>query len=215
MLKQVFVAAVLVTSPALASAATIVNGSFEAGTYEDNEQGFQPLPGGSTAITGWTVVGESVDWTSDLWQAADGDFSLDLSGLVGQTGGISQTIDDLIVGTIYDLSFAMSGNPFGAPFVKSLTLDVGGASETFTYDIATNENTNSNMKWQAFTFRFTATGTSALLTFTDNVGTGWGAALDNVSIAPVGTTPIPVPAALPLLLAGLGGLALLRRPRTL
>lgn len=216
MLKHFLVAAVLATSPALASAATIVNGSFETGNYVNEGYGFDRLTLNSTDITGWTVLNDTVVWVGTFWQAADGALSLDLSGDIGAQGSIGQTITDLIVGTVYDLSFAMSGHPAAVdPKVKSLTVDVGGTSETFTYDIGGNANSYADMKWQERTFRFTATGTSALLKFTANDSTGYGAALDNVSIAQVGTTPIPVPAALPLLLAGLGGLALLRQPRTL
>ena len=68
------------------------------------------------------------------------------------------------------------------------------------------------MKWEYKQFFFTATGTTETLTFTAlssaTTGCCWGPGLDNISIAAV-----PLPASAPLILAGLGALAALRRRR--
>ena len=68
------------------------------------------------------------------------------------------------------------------------------------------------MKWEDKQFFFTAINTSETLTFTALATTStqgvYGAGLDNISIAAV-----PLPASAPLILAGLGALAALRRRR--
>jgi hypothetical protein len=58
-----FVAAILATAAftGSASAATIVNGSFEDSSVNPGG-GFATLSGGSTAITGWTVGANSIDY---------------------------------------------------------------------------------------------------------------------------------------------------------
>src|SRR5688572_11650647 len=74
------------------SATLLVNDSFEAG---------MPIPGdrltlraGSTAIPGWVVSRDNVDYVESLWAAAEGTRSLDLNG-EGAAGAISQTVATL------------------------------------------------------------------------------------------------------------------------
>ncbi len=116
-------------------------------------------------------------------------------------GSISQTITDLIIGQSYRLAFYMAGNPDGGPTVKTLNASIDGASGDFTFD--TTGKSTTNMGYVRKFLDFTATSTSALLSFTSKDAGAYGAALDNVSIS-----EIPVPASAPLLLAGLGGLAM-------
>ena len=66
----------------------VTNPSFELGTFVNRGDGFQILPLGSTAITGWTVVNDSLAWGTLPNSAAgvnpvtpfDGTFFLDLQG---------------------------------------------------------------------------------------------------------------------------------------
>ncbi len=184
-----------------ANAATITNGSFEGlGT-----PGFVTENAPSLAITGWTIGGHSVDWINDYWEPQDGSNSVDLNGN-GQ-GSIFQTISDLIVNTTYKVTFYLGGNSDGAPTIKNVGVDVGLGQQAFTFD-TTGTDIPSPMNWAEYSYVFTATSTSQVLTFASLDSGSFGAALDNVSIS-----TIPIPASLPLLLAGLGGLAMIRRRR--
>lgn len=200
-MKKILAALALTAATATgASAATIVNGSFEApGTFSG---GFQTVGTGGTGITGWTVWQGSVDLINTYWQNSDGDYSIDMSGNVD--GGIAQMITDLIVGQRYRVLFDMAGNPDGPPPVKGLSASVGAVGDYFTFD--STGATRSNMGWVTMVLEFTALSTEQLLVFTGKAGTAYGAALDNVRIAAV-----PLPATAPLLLLGIGAVAAARR----
>src|ERR1700736_3616949 len=83
--------ALLFAGVAGAGAAPFTNGGFEAGNYTGNLSTFQTLGNGSTAITGWTVGGNSIDWIAGYWQPNSGAMSIDLDG--NAPGSISQTFD--------------------------------------------------------------------------------------------------------------------------
>jgi choice-of-anchor C domain-containing protein len=193
--------AVLTASLALfgasATAATVTNGSFELPDIGGTFNGTSP--------SGWTVLG-SVDLINTYWQAQDGGQSIDLSRSSPAT--ISQSVSGFTIGQTYELSFWMSGNPDGPPPIKMLTASVGGTSVDFTFDSSTNSK--ADMGWLEKTFLFSATSETMLLSFqgTDNPGTAYGAALDNVSISAV-----PVPAAGLLLLGGLAAFGMFKRKR--
>lgn len=189
-----------------AHAASITNGSFE----EDSGIGvgsFRTLGNGDTSITGWTVGG-AVDWIGTYWAPADGARSVDMSAT--RAGSLAQVLMSLVIGTTYDVTFALSGNPAGTPTIKTLNVAVGNENADYTYDV-TGNNT-SNMNWVYRTFSFTADATSETLTFTSLDNTAYGPALDDVSIA-TNTPAVPLPASAVLLMGGLAGLAGLRRLR--
>ena len=206
-MKSLIISVVLGLSAAqMASAATIVNGSFEDPDVTDP---FATFTAGSTAITGWTVGFGSVDVVDTLWIAQDGNQAVDLDG--SAVGSIFQTITDLIVGTSYTISFYMSGNPDGPPPVKTMDVSVGANTAGYSFDMA-NGNAETGV-WELNTFTFTAAATSEVLTFASTTGGNfYGAALDNVSIAP-SVSPVPRPAGGLMLIGGLAGLAALRRKR--
>ena len=192
--------AAFVLGASAASAATIINGGFEA---PDAVNQFDTLTG--TQLTGWTIGG-SIDLIGSYWESAEGDQSIDLNGN-GQ-GSISQMINALVVNATYAITFAIAGNSDSLPTIKTMTVDVGGVPSTYTFD-TTGTDVPSPMNWVYRTFTFTATNTSMLLTFASQDAGSWGMALDDVSIAAV-----PVPAGGLLLLGALGGLAGLRRRKT-
>ena len=214
-LKSLGLAAALFigVSAGAANAATLLtNGSFEDPTASNP---FSTIPS-VASLPGWDIELGSIDLIGNYWQHADGLQSIDMNGAPGNSPAtISQTINNLINGATYYLSFYLAGNPDGAPTVKKLTamLDNGifGSTGTslFGATFDTTGKTKLSMGWQQFyqTFTYTGiTGGSLKLSFVgDGDGTPYGPALDDVSLGAV-----PVPAALPLFGTALGAMALLR-----
>jgi choice-of-anchor C domain-containing protein len=188
-----------------AGAATFTNGSFENASV-DPGGAFVTLLAGSTAIDGWTVTGDSIDYIGGYWQPQDGSRSIDLSG--NAPGGVSQTFDTL-VGHSYLVNFFLAGNPDGGTGAKvAISSATGGPSQSNTFLVG-GSNTRADMGWQAYQYHFVATGASTTLTFSSATDTPYGPALDNVSVAGV-----PEPAEWALMLVGFGGLgAAMRRKR--
>jgi choice-of-anchor C domain-containing protein len=197
----------------------IVNGSFEFGVNPPST-GYSTLPGGSTDMTGWTVLNAGIDWIhNDFWAAQSGLRSLDLSALAA--GGVTQDVATN-PGENYTLTFYMSTNPdhrhIGPRFMDVMVTDVGSATDIVsnTYGISEGTRTPTDMQWELQTITFTATGSITRFTFlTDPASSdAGGPALDNVSLegeAPP-MTPVPAPAA--GILAGIGvGFVALRRRR--
>ena len=61
-LIQALMVIVLFTKTAAAQNNLLVNPGFDAGTFTNRGDGFQILPAGSTVMTGWTVVSDSLAW---------------------------------------------------------------------------------------------------------------------------------------------------------
>jgi choice-of-anchor C domain-containing protein len=188
-----------------AEAIPFTNGSFEAGTFTANP--FDTLGNGSTAMTGWVVGLNSIDWIGSYWQPKDGNRSVDLSG--NDLGSISQTFDTT-AGQKYQVQFWLAGNPDSGPVIK--TLDAGViVNIPFTFD--TTGFSKTNMGWTLESFAFTAgAGTSSTLTFTSttccsdrtDVPRAFGPALDAVSV-----TAIPEASTWAMMILGFMGVGFL------
>jgi len=188
-------------------ATLITNGSFETGPSIPSGSSFRTLSGGSTAITGWTVTGNTIDYFGPSWSVSDGIRAVDLDGAFS-TGGIQQTFaTDL--GQTYDVAFDLSGNPEGGPQIKQLRVSVDSFLQDFAFD--TQGQTRSTLIWQPTAFSFVASGSSATLSFASlsPSGNSFGGFIDNVSV--VASTPIPEPSTMLLLDSGLAGLGFFRR----
>jgi choice-of-anchor C domain-containing protein len=205
-MKRSFLAVAAIVSVGFctpASAALIVNGSFESGLASIGD--FTTLNGGDpSSITGWTVTGPlyAVDYIGTYWHSDTGSRSLDLNGLV--PGGIKQSFT-VVPGLTYTVSFAMAGNPAGGPYVKTLDGIANVTIAPFTFD--TTNTSLSDMGWKHFSFNFLATGNSETLSFesttTANSGNStypfaFGPALDSVSV----TAPVPEPATWAMMILG-------------
>jgi choice-of-anchor C domain-containing protein len=196
-------AAGLALSAQAAGAVSIVNGSFEVGPAPGS---FTTLMNGSTAITGWEVTGDSIDYIGSYWQPHDGERSIDLSG--NSKGGIFQTLSGLTIGHDYLVKFWLAGNPDGGGSIKTAVVSDGG-SQASVYNFLQPGNTKANMGWEEQSFRFTAYDTTADLHFSSTQFNPYGPALDGVSIMAV-----PEPATWAFLIMGFGGIgAALRSKR--
>jgi choice-of-anchor C domain-containing protein len=193
--RRTLVLFLLCSAPFVMSGSVIVNGSFEAngGGICDSPM-FTTLPAANNCLTGWTIGGGGIDYIHNYWQPADGTHSLDLNAV--SPGFVQQTFAT-IAGQGYVISFALAGNPDGAPTVKTVAVDVGGPATTYSFNVT--GHTTASMGWITDTFAFIASGASTTLTFTSTIPGAFGPALDNVTIA---DAAVPEPASAGLLLVG-------------
>jgi choice-of-anchor C domain-containing protein len=204
----VMAATLALAGAAQASSNLVTNGSFEAGSPQPGNGGFATLGAGSTAMAGWTVTGDSVDWINGYWQASDGTHSVDLNGL--GVGGVSQTITT-VAGQTYLLTFDLSGNPDSAIATRTLQVTAGDASDPFAF--AMGGNSHGAMGWLGQSLTFKALSNSTTINFASTSGDNccWGPVLDNVSVSAMGGVPEPATWALMLGGFSLAGVALRRR----
>lgn len=172
-------------------AQSVVNGSFELGTDPNANGGeniglFAP---DSTSLDGWVVSSGTMDYIGNRWAAGEGARSLDLSGVT--TGTIYQTVTGFTPGAAYRLSFLLAGNPEGGSSVKTARVGVG--SEFADYSFDTTGFSASNMGWRTESLDFIAAASSLSISFVGLDNNPYGAALDDVSVAPM-TNSSPVPA---------------------
>ncbi len=206
-------AAALLAGAQSAYAVTINNGSFESGPAVPSN-GYQQVPDGvgvpANAISGWTVGGAGVDYiggTTPYWTASNGSASIDLNA--NDSGSISQLITGLSAGQQYTIRFDLSGNP-DSKSVKGVGVftdgawDASSSDHLYTFDTNAANNTKTAMGWSPQVYTFIASATEQTLTFLSTTGTGWGAAIDNVTIAAT-----PIPGAILLFGSALGGMGFL------
>lgn len=200
------------TATTPASAALIINGSFEEGDF-GGAPSFRRLPPASTELTGWAIGGVGVDWHNavemNFPHSGDKVLDLHLDGGAGGHGTLSQSFATM-PGSLYELSFFLAGPGinFGFPNPRSVIVDIAGVQQTFS----TPASPNTDIQWGGHQLLFTAVDTTTTLTFSSpHDGQGfWGPVLDDVSV-----TAVPEPTSAIFFLAGATALALTRRPRKL
>jgi hypothetical protein len=182
--------------------AAVVNGSFEAGSFV-NQGNDTMSPGvGSTVITGWTVVTDTIAWIGPSnpfgLTASDGDYFLDLTNYQAGApfGGVSQSIATT-TGATYLLTFDLGSSAFwGLPSALSAT--AGSSSQTFTSTLVGNDN------WESHSLSFVANGASTLVTLQGVTGFNY-IGLDNVDVTFVrGPGVVPEPGTWLMMIVGFG-----------
>ncbi len=207
--KIFFAVLILVFAASAARANDIVNGSFE--TPLAPVGGFTNFLGGSTGITGWTVVGPEASIVSGSYAslgftfpAEDGNQWLDLTGdLSNRVEGVMQTFATT-PGTTYSVSYFVGnqvnpGGPWGTTSTVNVLVD-GALIQTATNTLGTGGTTQV---WEQFSTSFLATSSSTTLEFlnedplSDNSN-----GLDNVVVTPGAVVSTPEPPTLLLLVLG-------------
>lgn len=147
----------------------------------------------------WHVDSGSVDLIGERWQhAPNNSYSVDLDGWV--PGSMSQALATT-AGT-YRLTFSLAGNVGGPDPIKYLRVSAGDHTQDYSFAIA--GHTLADMGWVNETFMFHTTGPTSLkfASLDPNPNSNGGPVVGNVSISAV-----PLPASLPLFLAGLLAMA--------
>ena len=199
-------AALLVASgrtPSLA-ASIATNGSFE------NTAGFVPdvndtmsLTNGSTVMTGWTVIGDSLAWIGPsntfLLSAFDGGYFLDLTDYTAGPpfGGVRQVLNT-VAGDTYQVTFDLgSSNRWGGQ--SGLQASAGSTTASFL-----STTTPGTSTWESESFSFLATGPTTTLSFLGSLGVNY-IGLDNISVTDLGgsVTGVPEPTTWGLMIVGL------------
>lgn len=123
------------------------------------------LPGGSTAVPGWTTTEQGVEWfDAAAFNAAspDGGYAIDLANFTFNSGGIQQTFPT-VEGADYTIEFYFgTQRASGRTGTAEIFVDVGGNSTAYQI-----ESTSAQMLWELRTYEFTALSDSTTLTFSN------------------------------------------------
>jgi choice-of-anchor C domain-containing protein len=155
----------------------LTNGGFESGAAVP-PTGILAVAPGSPALTGWTVLNGAINIvTNDYWACLSGVRSVSLSS--SGPGAIQQTFASTS-GSVYRLTFSMSGEPFSTPTLKHLHIQAGATTQDFTFDVT--PAWHWDMKWAQHTLDFVAPGPTTTVTLTSMDAGPNGPALDGLSI---------------------------------
>lgn len=195
--------------------AEIVNGSFE-----DPDAGAAFVArsvGDNFGGHGWVVDQGTIDHIGGLWEAAEGEQSVDLNG--SNAGGVAQDFAT-VAGQAYKIRFAMAGNPGGFDDKRMAVLWDGVQIADLVFEFDASHSVD-NMGWTYFELTAVATDTSTSLAFHSLTGAMngtlgfqpfYGPALDDVSVT-LAPDAVPEPTSLALMGIGAVGLALRARIR--
>ncbi len=193
----------LLCSPSYAD--IIQNGSFENSTTNPGGY-FVTLSAGNTQITGWTVLGDTIDYMDSLttWDASDGSRSLDLNG--NGLGGVEQSINT-VIGNTYKVTFDLAGNHTNLVLKEMNVNAIGETTQTQSFSFVTiGDHDDRNMDWVTESWTFTADDTITKLQFISTITGNAGPALDNVRVENMSVVPLPGAFLLGLIGMGIAGI---------
>jgi hypothetical protein len=196
----------------------IVNGSFDNFTISGTDANFGGFiryfsPPANTHIMAWTISGTPSDGAPnnvDLvhtsfypsFTGSPGSQSIDMEGAVGASGVIFQSFATT-PGDLYNLSFEYANNPQPGPTSSgSMNVLVTGSMTLLDQNVTHSGSAFSNMNYQLFSQNFTADSATTTLRFEALTHSGFGIALDAVSVNSV-TSAVPEPALMAPVGAGL------------
>ena len=195
--------AIVSALPVSAAAGLIVNGSFENPVVPVG--GYINYSGGSTAITGWTVVGvdssivnTAFTQSGVTFNAEDGNQWIDLAGVTSNSmsSGVTQSVGTTI-GDAYQLTFYV-GSSYALPYFFPATVDlsIDGGARTHFSNPATPPD---KLDWKLFTADFTATRSTTTITFLNgDASNNYETPLDNVQLTDISPAAVPEPSSLTL-----------------
>lgn len=196
----VLASSLILSTAAEAETNLLSNGSFETPSIAGSS--YVLYGQGSTAITGWTVVGEDTQLTrAEFLPASDGSQWIDLTGIYGYNKGLRSDAVSTTIGQRYTLSFDIGD--YYVPGFQTASLGVSinnGAQMLFT-----NIYQAGVMDWKRQTLSWIADSSTASITFVGvengNLSNNAGIGLDNVVFAQA--SAVPEPATYGMLLGGL------------
>ena len=239
MLNAAAVLAAMAVGTAAGATNLVTNGDFELTTLAGSAEFGARYP--SNQLTGWTTDGYNFVFASgaaddgtgaageyndlQLWGPGNGaNNGLPASSPTGGNyigadgafgvGAISQTINGLIAGHKYDVSFWWAGaQQYGFNGANTEQWQVSFGNESQSTGVLSNAD-HGFTGWRQETFTFTATNSSQVLSFLAH-GTPEGvppfSLLDGVSLEAQGAVPEPASWALMILGFGASGVAMRRR----
>ena len=239
MLNAAAVLAAMAVGTAAGATNLVTNGDFELTTLAGSAEFGARYP--SNQLTGWTTDGYNFVFASgaaddgtgaageyndlQLWGPGNGAHNgLPASSPTGGNyvgadgafgvGAISQTINGLIAGHKYDVSFWWAGaQQYGFNGANTEQWQVSFGNESQSTGVLSNAD-HGFTGWRQETFTFTATNSSQVLSFLAH-GTPEGvppfSLLDGVSLEAQGAVPEPASWALMILGFGASGVAMRRR----
>ena len=156
----------------------LVNGNFEQGPAIPQANPIYAVAPGNTALTGWTVTGGTISIVTDnYWVPLSGHRSLELSS--SGPGNIEQSFASS-AGSVYRLTFWITGEPFSSPTIKHLRVTAGPTTQDYAYD--TTPAWHWDMSWTQHTLDFTASAAATTLRFSSMDASPWGPAIDSAKV---------------------------------
>jgi hypothetical protein len=199
---RIALAFALCTASAASSAALLLNGDFETPSVGTDAVGYGA---GSTAITGWQVIGDNVQLTGSghLGLLGNGGQWVDLTGSnEGYYKGLTSNAFSTVVGQQYSLTFDLGSIPMAQYGPASVSVSVNGGYLGDRINAPTLSGTFA-VNWAAQSLSFVADSALTRITFigSDNKlpSSSTVIGLDNVAVAAV-----PEPHEWAMMLAGLG-----------
>lgn len=198
-MKKLLVSAILLSASGIANANLVQNGSFEADIQANGTWNVYPSLSG-----GWTSVsGAGIELRNNVYGlASDGSNFVELDS---HNNSAMQQVITTSVGSFYNLAFDYSPRVNQPDWTNGISVFW---NNVLLGDVtATGGSTNL---WSLKQFLVQGTGSDILKFAATGTNDSLGGNIDNVRLTP---SAVPLPAALPLMLSGLGILGFVSRRR--